>query len=71
MTVPEAARASRGCLERKGRDPPDARTALAEKHGIPMQEVTLAMGAVDEDLSDLVYDHERALLLEVEDEDHA
>jgi ribulose kinase len=44
---------------------------LAEKHGLPMKEVTQAMGAVDDGLSDLVYDHERALILEIEDEDHA
>lgn len=44
---------------------------LAEKHGIPMTEITQAMGSVDDGLSDLVYEHERALILEIEDEDHA
>lgn len=44
---------------------------LAERHGIPTKEVTQAMGAVDDGLGDLVYDQERALILEIEDEDHA
>lgn len=42
---------------------------LAEKHQIPMTEVTRAMGSVDDGLSDLVYDAERALVLETEEED--
>ncbi|WP_020697404.1 hypothetical protein [Reyranella massiliensis] len=44
---------------------------LVEKHGIPMKEITQAMGSVDDGLSDLVYEQERALILEIEDEDHA
>ncbi len=41
---------------------------LAEKHQIPMEEVTRAMGSVDDGLSDLVYDAERELVLEIEEE---
>ncbi len=42
---------------------------LAEKHQIPIKEVTRAMGSVDDGLSDLVYDSERELVLEAEQED--
>lgn len=41
---------------------------LAEKHQIPMKEVTRAMGVVDDGLSDLVYDVERELEHEIEED---
>lgn len=41
----------------------------AERHQIPMKEITRAMGSVDDGLSDLVYDVERELVLEIEDEE--
>jgi hypothetical protein len=41
---------------------------LAEKHDIALKEVTQAMGSVDDGLTDLVYDVERELEHEVEED---
>lgn len=43
--------------------------ALAEKHDVSVREVTQAMLSVDDTIGDLVYDRERALQRELEDQD--
>lgn len=43
--------------------------ALAEKHDVTVQEVTRAMLSVDDTIGDLVYERERTLQHEVEDQD--
>jgi hypothetical protein len=40
---------------------------LAEKHGATAREVTVAMGSIDDTLGDLLYDQERLLQHEIED----
>ena len=40
---------------------------LAEKHGATAREVTVAMRSVDDTLGDLLYDQERLLQHEIED----
>ena len=40
---------------------------LAEKHGATVRDVTVAMRSIDDTLGDLLYDQERMLQHEIED----
>jgi hypothetical protein len=42
---------------------------LADKHGATAQDVTVAMRSIDDTLGDLLYDRERLLEHEIEDDD--